>query len=84
MPILLIKPNIIDAAKQQELKEAGYVVIETDNPESITILDESPSLERDDLLNASLHALDYGNDYQARLAFGDLLRKRLKTTLQKK
>lgn len=73
--ILITKPNVINKAKQKELKEAGYVVIETNEPKDIQVIDEFGDLDRDTLLNTALTALDWGNDPTCRNAFGTLLRK---------
>lgn len=77
MAVILVKPGIIHADKQKELQCAGYVVVECDNPKDIIIMDESPSLERDLLLDAAINALDNGNDSTGRLAFGNIIRKKL-------
>jgi hypothetical protein len=78
MPIILSKPGAISKKKQVELKEIGYVVIESDNPHEILVLDETPMVDGNILLSAALNALDYGgtaNDL--RMAFGDLIRKKM-------
>jgi len=77
MPIILTKPFAINKKKQAELKEIGYIVIETDNPNEI-FLDETPSLDGNILLSAALEALENGNDNASRLAFGNLIRKKIK------
>lgn len=73
--ILITKPNVINKAKKKELKEAGYIVIETNEPKEIHVIDEFGDLDRDTLLNTALTALDWGNDATCRNAFGTLLRK---------
>lgn len=75
MKIIIVKPNAISKSKQKELKEAGYIVVETNNPDEVKVIDEFGDLDRDVLLSSALSALDYGNDGVARLAFGNLLRK---------
>lgn len=76
--IIITKPGTIPADKQSELKEAGYIVVEAANPKDIVLLDETPSLERDILLDAAINALDHGNEQSGRLAFGNLIRNGLK------
>lgn len=73
--ILIVKPNVITKQKAKELKEAGYIVIETNEPNSIQVIDEFGDLDRDTLLVSALTALDYGNDGTCRAAFGKLLRE---------
>ena len=75
--LLLIKPKVLSTTKKVELKEAGYIVIETDNPKDVIVVDEYGELDRDTLLSTALTALDCGNDSTARNAFGTLLRKKL-------
>lgn len=77
MKLLLINPNIISKSKKAELKKAGYIVIESQNPKDIIVFDEFGDLDRDVLLSTALNALGYGNDGTCRLAFGNLLREKL-------
>lgn len=77
MAIILCKPGAINKKKQAELKEIGYVVIESDNPSDILVLDETPSLDGNILLSAALEALNHGNDSTGRLEFGNLIRKKM-------
>jgi hypothetical protein len=84
MPILLVKPGRIRTAKRDELKQAGYIVIEMVDFSDVKIVDELASLEPNILLESALSALDYGNDPTCRNAFGKLIRdkiiSKLKTT----
>lgn len=82
MAVIISKPGIISKEKQDELSDAGYIVIEADDPNHIFVLDETPSIDRDVILDAAISALGYGNDSSGRLAFGDLIRKRLTTKRQ--
>lgn len=75
--LLLIKPKVLSSSKKKELKDAGYIVIETDSPKDVTVFDEYGDLDRDTLLSTALTALDWGNDATCRNAFGTLLRKKL-------
>ena len=77
MPIILTKPGAINKKKQAELKEIGYVVIESDNPSEILVLDETPSIDGNMLLGAALESLSWGNESSARLKFGDLIREKM-------
>ena len=84
MPILLIKPGVIRAAKKDELKKAGYTVLEVENFSDIQIMDELAVIEPNILLESALTALDHGNDPTCRNAFGKIIREKiiqkLKTT----
>jgi hypothetical protein len=75
--LLLIKPNIISAKKEAELKKAGYIVIESEKPEEIKVYDEFGDLDRDTILSTALEALSWGNDSTCRNAFGNLLRGKI-------
>lgn len=75
--LLLIKPKVLSSAKKKELKEAGYIIVEAENPKEIIVIDEYGELDRDTVLSTALTALDWGNDSTCRNAFGSLLRKRL-------
>lgn len=77
MPVILTKHGAINKKKQAELKEIGYVVIESNNPEEILVLDETPSLDGNILLSAALESLSWGNESAARLKFGDLIREKM-------
>lgn len=77
MPIILTKPGAINKKKQAELKEIGYVVIESDNPNEILVLDETPTVDGNILLSAALESLSWGNENAARLQFGNLIREKM-------
>ncbi len=77
MPIILTKAGVINKKKQSELKDIGYVVIETDKPEEILVLDETPTIDGNMVLSAALEALAYGNDRTCSNTFGELIRKKM-------
>lgn len=77
MPIIITKPYLLNGAKRKELKEAGYIVIETENPNDITLLDELGNLSQNIVLESALEALSYGNDKTCRNTFGELIQKKL-------
>lgn len=75
--ILVLKAGILNAENSRELKKAGYILIETDNPKDIIIFDEFGSLDNDSYLSCALQALDHGNDPTCRHAFGKLVKEGL-------
>jgi len=77
MPILLVKPKILTSEQRKELKQAGYIIIETSNPADVQVLDEMTTCRKEIVLEAALQALDWGNDPTGRQAFGNLFRKKL-------
>lgn len=72
---MITKPNTINEAKQAELKEAGYLVVEAENPKDIIVLDEFGDLDRDLVLCSALESLAQGNDVSGRLQFSKLIRE---------
>jgi hypothetical protein len=77
MPVILSKPGAISKEKQNELTGQGYVVIECDDFEAVKVVDEIAGLSGDMVTAAALEALSYGNDRTCKIAFGDLLHKRI-------
>lgn len=77
MPVLLVKPKVLNSAKKKELKDAGYVVIEVKDIGDVQILDEFQTASKDIVLTAALESLNWGNDPTCRNAFGKLFREKL-------
>lgn len=84
MSIIVIKPGSVSPEGLLQLKEAGHIVIETENKKDVQILDELSLPSTKDLLEAAVEAMDWGNDNTVRLEFGRLLRKKILARLKVK
>lgn len=59
--IIVVKTGSIFEADKQELKQAGYIVLECANPDEVHFLYPSISQERNIILKAALKALKEGS-----------------------
>ena len=75
--IVIVKPKAISIGDKQQLKKAGFIVIETDDPEAIKVYDQFGAIEDTLVLETALQALEWGNDPTCRQAFGNLIRQKL-------
>ena len=82
--IIVCKKGSVDAETKVSLKEAGHFIIETSNPKDIKVMDDFGSLlPMDELLKCALEAFGYGNDATCRMAFANIVRKKITDNLSK-
>lgn len=79
--VITMPSGVLSPLELRELKEAGYIVLVTDEPEKIKFVSDSEhytfDLDRDIVLDCALKALNHGNDCVARDAFSKLFREEL-------
>ena len=82
--IILVKPGALKDEDKNNLREMGFVVMESEKPKDITVLHDFNGLASNIVLECALEALGWGNDNTGRLRFGDLLRQKLLAATKKK
>lgn len=76
--ILVIPPNLLTKSEKIGIKKKGYIIIETEEPEKIKVLNPETIIEPNDWLMAALRALNVANPLDKCERFVNELYERLK------
>lgn len=67
--IIIVKPGILNDDNRLELRQAGYIIIETETPKDIQVFDELGFLDSDSYLEIALTAIEADNNGAVRGKF---------------
>jgi hypothetical protein len=59
--ILFVKPKSVSQADKKALRQAGVVIVEIDDPQSVKFIKASAEIDGSELLNAAIKAINEHN-----------------------